>query len=86
MKLIDAKKLIELLDHKYNCCGYFEDMPFKELEQYINSLPTVEVVRCKDCRYADECLQVVNIANEMGFMSKPVDYCSYGERKGIDVD
>ena len=49
----------------------------------IDSQPTadvVEVVRCKDCKYKDSCLQKV----DCDYQYREIDFCSYGERKDAD--
>ena len=46
----------------------------------------VEVVRCKDCRYAHECHKSVQYTrNEPRTVTigySPIEFCSHGERKG----
>lgn len=46
----------------------------------MTKIPTadvVKVVRCKDCKYQDECLQKVDCE----YVMKEIVFCSYGERK-----
>ena len=83
MRLIDADKLIEVLNKKR--------VPFNaNVNDAILTAPTVDavkIVRCKDCKhycpvYADtmggrDCLLLKTI-------TKADDYCSYGERKNDD--
>ncbi len=40
----------------------------------------VEVVRCGECRYRDECNQYVLISGDEGELA----FCSYGERRAED--
>mgnify|MGYP001623678843 CR=1 FL=1 len=53
------------------------DLAFKELEELKSALDkssdAVEVVRCKDCKYWDygDCYRLE--------LSRPDDFCSYGE-------
>lgn len=44
----------------------------------------VEVVRCKDCRYKDDCEQEVLLSDMYGEVEDTahITYCSYGEREG----
>jgi len=62
----------------------------KELEAYdmaIEALRT-ELVRCKDCRHANECHKSVQYThNEQSTITigyTPIEWCSRGERKGGD--
>lgn len=62
------------------------DMEIKELKHQIkDQAEMVSVVRCKDCRHADECHKSVQYTrNEprtvtMGYA--PIDFCSHGERR-----
>lgn len=46
----------------------------------IEDFPTadvVAVVRCKECKYQDECLQKVDCE----YLNREIFYCSYGEGK-----
>ena len=50
------------------------------IKRCIERQPTadvVEVVRCKDCRYKDECNRYVLICGDEGELA----FCSYGERR-----
>lgn len=42
----------------------------------------VEVVRCKECKWADKCSQICYKFNH--FINAD-DYCSYGERKATEI-
>lgn len=50
----------------------------------------VEVVRCKDCRYANECHKSVQYTrhelNTVTIGYSPIEWCSRGERKGGDPE
>ena len=55
----------------------------------IDNAPTidvVEVVRCKECKYRQQCRKTVeHITHEptsVTIEGKPIDFCSYGEREG----
>ena len=65
--------------------GYYEEdewaVPFKE----INSAPSIDIVRCKECKYRDYWGSCTFLQNK-GDAHKPImtdadDFCSYGERK-----
>ncbi|MGN1303766.1 MAG: hypothetical protein ACI4YB_01895 [Oscillospiraceae bacterium] len=45
----------------------------------IPSADVVEVVRCKDCRFHEECFRNIRSGG-----NKPDDFCSFGERKELD--
>lgn len=65
---------------KYNVKGVIDNQP---------TVNAVEVVRCKDCKWSAKTTinSIVPLFCELE--DKAVfchDYCSYGERKGIDVD
>ncbi len=58
--------------------GFFEDLNVPKLLAWLASQPTadvVEVVRCKDCKYWNngDCYRIE--------LTRPTDFCSYGERK-----
>ena len=95
MRLIDAKKLVDMLyDNEFAML-----CPLDEVSGVVDACPTVDaapVVRCKDCKwfvdnnggewYGCKMFQVVRITPEDA--PKPDDFCSYGERKdgGEDND
>ena len=46
----------------------------------VRNFPTadvVEVVRCKDCKYKEQCCEFTMISGR----DKSLDFCSYGERR-----
>ena len=45
--------------------------------KFKNKADFVEVVRCSECKYKDECLQKV----DCDCLGRELVYCSYGERK-----
>ena len=47
------------------------------VEQFIDTAPSIDIVRCKECTERDDdwCMYFGNIIN-------PDDFCSYGERGG----
>lgn len=76
MRLIDADKLLEVLNKK--------SVPFNaSVNDAILTAPTVdavEVVRCKDCKHFVKATDW--FACKKWYMDiREDDYCSYGERK-----
>ena len=68
-RLIDADKMSLLL-------GISErDIYAKYMLDQMETIDAVEVVRCKDCKYWDygDCYRLE--------LSRPDDFCSYGELK-----
>lgn len=78
MRLIDADELIVME------CGGIKFVP----KEFIDDAPTIEIVRCKECRYN------VGLNNGDGFWEEDIvchywesdglkadDFCSYGDRK-----
>ena len=61
-----------------------------DLEEYkddarllIEDIPTIDIVRCKECRHWDNTDNAERCSHEYGGMwAKPDDFCSYGEREG----
>lgn len=79
MKLEDA---IEQVKTEFYGGGYQEwlEISIDNLINRIANLPTIEIVRCKDCKYW--------VCNFNGCSRNPctepwyaTDFCSYGERK-----
>ena len=78
MRLIDADALIKKLDEQIQ-------MPtFMDCLSAINSAPSIDIVRCRECKYWDD-----TIPNEIycslleGLCDISGDsFCSYGEREG----
>jgi len=84
MRLIDADKLKERLMAKVSGFTY-KTIHIDDVVAYIDGSPTVEgesVVRCKECKYAEDCEQMVVFENGRYITSGyKLDFCSYGERK-----
>lgn len=90
MRRIDADKFIlALMDASLSSVD--EDT----ILDLVDSIPTVDavpVVRCKDCKYYEMgvCLKIYsdgNVHQDAWQRRKPVDFCSYGERKdGADAE
>ena len=47
----------------------------------VSDMPSIEVVRCKDCRYFNNTFPLLHMCNVSGMKMETDDYCSYGERK-----
>lgn len=67
MNLIDKDILLQRINTQF----------WSEIENIINSAPSIDIVRCKECieRDDDWCMYWQNVIN-------PDDFCSYGEREG----
>ena len=49
----------------------------------IQLAPSIDIVRCKECRHWDNTDNAERCSHEYGGMwAKPDDFCSYGEREG----
>lgn len=68
---------------------YIDGKAFARVKRHIEEAPTVEVVRCKDCRH---CIKDKNIIGAYGYcyhfgcyahdpMVEADAFCSYGERR-----
>lgn len=51
------------------------------MAQRIEDAPSIDIVRCKECRYKDMELCAMYKLVVAG-VRKPDDFCSYGEREG----
>ena len=62
-----------------------DDLPSGRVEwDDIFDAPSIDIVRCKECRYWNTkgCRDGVGECEWAYYMTKPNDYCSYGEREG----
>ena len=73
MRLIDADALIAWIKD-----GQQMTSKMKAIICYIKTMPTTDLVRCKECKYKDD---IVNYCYENDRNIKADDFCSYGERK-----
>lgn len=71
MGLIDAEWLKEKINTAF----------FSEIGKLIDDAPTIDVVRCKECRYKDMELCAMHKLAIAG-VRRYDDFCSYGEREG----
>lgn len=85
----DVEKLTDIDMQQIGACAF----ALRELANHAHRLPTVEVVRCKDCRRrgtAYECplRQLMHTEAEgYHYVDKTTDdgFCSFGERKGAEA-
>ena len=59
---------------------------WSEIEKVIDSAPSIDIVRCKECRYwIDNCDEDDDLFRECRWRDEETpdadDYCSYGERR-----
>ena len=94
MRLIDADALVEfLLKEIIECYRDYDDesehiilgagQEAELIRDKVKKMPTVDIVRCKDCKYWD-----YEVDNDVGFCTRTEDcdwnaddFCSRGERK-----
>ena len=50
-------------------------------KEWLESLPAVDIVRCKDCRYLTYSDMYGECGKALLGVVTPNDYCSHGERK-----
>ena len=87
-RYIDADALLKYpirLDHYDKVHGnrHFV-LGIESVIAYAEALPTIDIVRCKECRYNwdNMCIETYHLVNGMvAFDVMPDDFCSYGERK-----
>ena len=75
---------VESIINKFNSYVGFTTRPdMMRAIQIIKDEPGIEIVRCKECRYAEACEQMVVFESGKYITSGyKLDYCSYGEREG----
>ena len=73
MRLIDADKL-----------------PLDIMPEDVDNAPTIDavpVVRCRECKYQDECIRRIEfigrnpVLEQNTYEYHPLEFCSYGQRK-----
>lgn len=78
-KWIDADALIDRLDYCVKeGMGSTIAYTFKHM---VDEAPSIDIVRCKECKYRDEENHWCSIRDSYGWDYKPDDFCSYGERR-----
>lgn len=73
MKLIDVDWLKQRINSAF----------WSEIGKIIDSAPSIDIVRCGECKYwnTKDCREWVGECEWAYYMTKPDDFCSYGERK-----
>lgn len=87
MRLIDAGSILKRAEESFKNAGlHGED--YRKFKKWLRATPTidaVEVVRCKDCRHANECHKSVQYTrhelNTVTIGYSPIEWCSRGERR-----
>ena len=54
---------------------------WSEIGKLIDEAPSIDIVFCKECKYADVCSQNVAMRETYDIYEK-IDFCSRGEREG----
>ena len=88
MRLIDADKLIEHITNTADLGGWIGEA-LQQIKQvaikYINLAPSIDIVRCRECKYARNiegewiCEHLSGMVG-LNVLVKADDFCSYGER------
>ena len=84
MRLIDADALIESIKNTADLGGWIGEALYQIKQvavKYIDSAPSIDIVRCQDCKYwvyhFNGCSR--NPCTEPWYAT---DFCNYGEREG----
>ena len=52
-----------------------------KMGKWIKSLPTIDIVKCSECKYKEKCEQIVVFdIGENQIEGRKINFCSYGER------
>ena len=84
MRLIDADAMKEWIDEYVSV---FKKSDNKDIKGYIEHQPTIDIVRCKECKHYDKfptwsaCTYWSGDPYEQASVNAD-DFCSYGEREG----
>ena len=76
----------------YDAIDYRNDRLHDKSEEFLNGViymaqrieeaPSIDIVRCKECKHQERCEQMVLFENGKYITSGyKLDYCSYGERE-----
>lgn len=78
---IDRDELLELYANTddFDISNY--DVKVAVIRQNILDMPTIDIVRCGECRYFDYDDGVCRRPKKLSFIAEPTDFCSYGERR-----
>jgi hypothetical protein len=79
-KWVEVESLIEA--HYQHCNEHHgeADVFYTWSLELMRNAPSVDLVRCGECKWADNCSQNVAI-RESYQMYEKLNFCSYGERK-----
>ncbi len=79
-RYIDADALYETLCHLWDKSDS-EDFE-KGVFRIIINAPSIDIVHCRECEYwnTKDCREGVGECEWAYYMTKPDDFCSYGER------
>lgn len=82
---IDVCNEHEILMHTVNNLYelMYQEGVDKSCKHFRNKADFVEVVRCKDCRHANDCGTICHYG--VGRDVKPDHFCGYGEKKEEDI-
>ena len=76
-RYIDADALSEYVEKQY--MGFIGNPTWDD----INSAPSIDIVRCGECKYWKSTVQMPNGTEvKCLYGRKADDFCSYGEREG----
>ena len=57
-----------------------------EFDQEIMVTPTIDIVKCAECKYKQQCHKAVEHTTRdwtsVTIAYRPIEFCSYGEREG----
>ena len=81
VKVMACEMYAEAQSQGYDVDGIEDFMP--EAKAWLNDAPSIDIVRCQDCKYwnTDGCREGVGECTWAYYMTKPDDFCSYGERR-----
>lgn len=88
-RLIDADRIYDAIERRYQVSGGIEHRCERDLLDLIcaaDTVDAVEVVRCRDCihrRNGKDCTNPLLLSYSWGAIRnvKDDDFCSYGERR-----
>ena len=85
-RLIDADKIYDAVERRYQISSGIEHRCERDLLDLIcaaDTVDAVEVVRCKDCKKYRYPFCLLDDTGKNGFLTnrKADDFCSYGERR-----
>ena len=81
-RYIDAEWLKELYKPYKSYNGKELAVPIGAILANIDDAPSIDIVRCKECKYEKRCTTNVHFLADNGLDVIPVHFCSYGEREG----